>query len=276
MNKEILIELIEKGLSTYKIAKHLNSSNSTIIYYIKKYNLKELYSKFKKTINTVSILEKYSRTELTAVINKSNNFTNCLENLNLVARGGNFNTLKKYIKLYDIDIKHFSILNRNVQMSSSKPLEEYLVLGSKIGSSDLKNKLYKAKLKERVCELCGQTEDWNGRKMSLILDHINGEHTDNRLKNLQIVCPNCNATLDTHCGKHKKTLTKEKILNKENERLLNQGRTTKEKEYDLLRRKVERPSKETLENQLKKLGYCGTARLYNVSDNSIRKWIKTI
>jgi len=38
--------------------------------------------------------------------------------------------------------------------------------------------------------------------MTLILDHINGTHDDNRLENLRIVCPNCNATLPTHCGKN--------------------------------------------------------------------------
>jgi len=37
--------------------------------------------------------------------------------------------------------------------------------------------------------------------MSLILDHINGVPDDNRLENLRIVCPNCAATLDTHCGR---------------------------------------------------------------------------
>jgi hypothetical protein len=37
--------------------------------------------------------------------------------------------------------------------------------------------------------------------MSLILDHISGVGDDNRLENLQIVCPNCAATLDTHCGR---------------------------------------------------------------------------
>ena len=43
-----------------------------------------------------------------------------------------------------------------------------------------------------------------GKKMSLILDHVNGVYNDNRIDNLRIVCANCNATLPTHCGKHNK------------------------------------------------------------------------
>jgi hypothetical protein len=40
--------------------------------------------------------------------------------------------------------------------------------------------------------------------MSLILDHIDGDRQNNELSNLRIVCPNCNATLDTHCAKNKR------------------------------------------------------------------------
>lgn len=50
--------------------------------------------------------------------------------------------------------------------------------------------------------MCGQGEEWNGKKISLILDHINGDRKNNLIENLQILCPNCNATLDTHCGKN--------------------------------------------------------------------------
>jgi hypothetical protein len=46
-------------------------------------------------------------------------------------------------------------------------------------------KLYSEGFKERVCELCGQDETWNGKKISLILDHINGVNTDNRIENLR-------------------------------------------------------------------------------------------
>jgi len=44
--------------------------------------------------------------------------------------------------------------------------------------------------------------------------------------------------------------------------------------YRIDSRKVERPSIEILLNDIKELGYCGTGRKYNVSDNAIRKWLK--
>ena len=53
-----------------------------------------------------------------------------------------------------------------------------------------------ATLKRPICELCGQGEMWRGRPMALILDHVNGVPTDNRLTNLRIVCPNCAAAGD--------------------------------------------------------------------------------
>jgi len=80
-------------------------------------------------------------------------------------------------------------------------------------TSNLKERLYKEGLKKRECELCGQGEEWRGKKMSLILDHINGTNNDNRIKNLRIACPNCNATLDTHCGKNKNSRGTKRIIN---------------------------------------------------------------
>lgn len=275
MTKEILIPLIEEGLSTYAIGKKLNLSNSTIIYWIKSLDLTELY-KTRTPINSfkLAVNSKYTKENIEELAKQCNSLTELIEKFGIVARGRNFDTIKKYIKEYNIDISHF---NKNIKRKGlfrCKTVNDYLVLDSNIGSSQLKDKLYKNNLKTRECELCGQNETWNGKTMSLILDHINGNHKDNRLENLRIVCPNCNATLDTHCGKHKKTITKDKLIAKENERLLNNGRTIKEKQNDLNKRKAERPTKEILITQIKELGYVGTAKLYNVSNNSIKKWLK--
>lgn len=66
---------------------------------------------------------------------------------------------------------------------------------AKIGSSSLKQKLFKHGLKERKCENCGITE-WMGKAAPLELHHINGINNDNSLVNLQIICPNCHSQTD--------------------------------------------------------------------------------
>jgi 5-methylcytosine-specific restriction endonuclease McrA len=53
------------------------------------------------------------------------------------------------------------------------------------------------------CNSCGITE-WNGKKLSLHLDHINGNGKDNRLKNLRFLCPNCHSLTSTYCRKKEK------------------------------------------------------------------------
>ena len=111
--------------------------------------------------------------------------------------------------------------------------------------------------------------------MSLILDHINGISNDNRLKNLQIVCPNCNATLPTHC-RGKKGL-EEKV---EIKYYCECGNTKYRYSKNCLecsnkaQRKVERPSYDILVKEVKELNYTGTGKKYGVSDNTIRKWLK--
>src|SRR5215203_1142759 len=81
------------------------------------------------------------------------------------------------------------------------PLETILVAGSTYSRGHLKERLFAAGVTHRRCESCGQDERWRGRRMALILDHVNGVADDHRLENLRILCPNCAATLETHCGR---------------------------------------------------------------------------
>ena len=66
------------------------------------------------------------------------------------------------------------------------------------GSSLLKKRLVAAGIKNNVCELCGCLPTHNGMPLVLQLDHINGDHYDNRLRNLRILCPNCHTQTPTH------------------------------------------------------------------------------
>jgi hypothetical protein len=231
-----------------KIADDLNRSINTVRKKASYFNLK---------FNNIP--EKYKKNEFEKIVYDSKNYRDILKKLKMTITGNNVDTIKKYIQKYEIKISHFII---DSKIKSKIDLDKILIENSKYThTTNLKNKLYVEGLKEKKCEMCGQDEIWNGKKMSLILDHINGVNNDNRIENLRIVCPNCNATLDTHCRGYIG------LLNKENKKIKKRNRQHL--------RIVNRPSYEILIQDINSLGYCGTGRKYGVSDNSIRKWVKS-
>jgi hypothetical protein len=143
---------------------------------------------------------RYSEEELRLVVPGMTSMTEVLRYFGLRPAGGNHRLLRHWLDEWGISTEHFTGTPPPARREPTS-LEDVLVEHSTYSPHTLKQRLYDAGLKERVCELCGQNEHWNGAHMSLILDHINGVADDNRLENLRIVCPNCNATLETHCGK---------------------------------------------------------------------------
>ena len=212
-------------------------------------------------------MKKIDEILLLNAVQNANSISDVMKNLKRADSSAGRSIIKKYIDIYNIETSHFDThkeryeknLKKFVKLSNDEIFVEHSTYNS---GNKIKNRLYEEGLKERKCELCGQDENWHGKYMNLVLDHINGIHDDNRLENLRIVCPNCNATLPTHCRGNKKMKKKE---------------YNKKKHYvnlSLSQRKVKRPSYEQLLYDIEELGYCGTGRKYGVSDNSIRKWVK--
>ncbi len=116
----------------------------------------------------------------------------------------------------------------------------------------------------------------------LVLDHINGIGDDNRLENLQLVCPNCNSQLATFAGRNiqrvkakeirrdavVRVLANPKDLGPRRQRGGQPGPRPKT-------RRVDRPSYKQLMQEIAETNYSAVGRKYGVSDNAIRKWVKT-
>jgi hypothetical protein len=69
-------------------------------------------------------------------------------------------------------------------------------------------------LKEQnnCCQICENKNVWNKKTIVFILDHIDGDASNNKRENLRLVCPNCDSQLDTYKSKNKNSARKERYL----------------------------------------------------------------
>lgn len=149
-----------------------------------------------------------TKEEYESAIQNAKSIAQALRNLGIKDRGGNYRIIRKAIKEYNIDISHFTGQGWNVKLKfNPKPkveTKDLLIENSNYSSYKLKNRLISEGYKEKKCECCGLSV-WRGKDIPLELHHINGDNTDNRIENLQILCPNCHAQTDNYRGRHKKS-----------------------------------------------------------------------
>ena len=259
---------------------------------------------------------KRTKEEYEKAVKESLSIAEVCRKLNIKPIGGNYKTVSDAIKKYNIDITHFTGKawnqgKRYRMFNKVKPLSEILCENSYYSTNSLKKRLLSEKYKEYKCENpeCGLSE-WHGRPIPLELHHINGDTTDNRLENLQLLCPNCHSQTDNFRGrnwnknyKNNDTSIKYEFVTEEEQRLYRnekrrkEHKPIKEKKYcqqcgneikgegikfcsdrcykEYAHRNI--PSKEQL------IEYSKTThsiremkRMYNfnVSDNAIIKWCK--
>ena len=149
-------------------------------------------------------LNKYTLSELESAIITSISLRQVLQKLNVIAAGGNYTTLKRAIKHFNLDTSHFTGQNLGGRTfpERHKPIEEYLQKGLFTKSHSLKKKLIREGIFSHTCSSCNLSE-WLSNPIPLELDHIDGDHLNNELSNLRLLCPNCHALTPTYRGKNK-------------------------------------------------------------------------
>lgn len=218
------------------------------------------------------------------LINESESLIEVCRKANIVPTTGNYDTLKRIIKEENLDISHFKRIG--VASNCKRSTKEYIENKYPITAYKLKNKLLKEGYKECRCEKCGNTE-WFGKPIPLELHHINGDNNDNRLENLQMLCPNCHAFTDNYGGKNQKINKIKRFCKRCGKELLpnqkvycsNECRYPKKnKIVEEVKNKNRQINQENnkkipliLESLRRTKSFSGTAREFGVSDNAIKK-----
>lgn len=156
----------------------------------------------------------YTKELLEKIVPNSNCISDVCRNLGKRASGGTHELIKSRIIEYNIDISHFNG-NEKYNGKNSKSYkerrkkEEILVDGliKRRSHRELKRALIESGIKYK-CNICN-INSWQGKEITLDVDHIDGNWSDSRIENLRFLCPNCHRQTDTFCKikikKEKKT-----------------------------------------------------------------------
>ena len=155
----------------------------------------------------------YTKEDVVKAVADNKSIAGVLRQLNLRPIGGNYKTVHRLIQEYGLDTSHFTGQGWNVGLGF-KPKqaindEDIYVENSDYRCSWRLRERYKKTTGINYCEECGLTE-WQEKPIPLEIHHRNGRNTDNRLENLQLLCPNCHALTSNYRGRAQLSALSEK------------------------------------------------------------------
>lgn len=148
---------------------------------------------------------RWSDDEFVAAVGKHTNFTDVLRELGLRPAGGNHRTMKSAAGRLGVDTTHFTAERRTrglrrVSTGRMLPQEAVFCAESRVNHQSLRMHALRA-IPPESCSECGNARTWNGKPLTLQLDHRNGVDSDNRLANLRWLCPNCHSQTESFAGR---------------------------------------------------------------------------
>lgn len=211
-------------------------------------------------------------------------------------------TLNSYLKKLDIEYAGQMYKKQcGPQNNSYIKAQNYFGNTKFIRSSVLKQKLIFEGIKENKCEICGVSV-WQGKNLPLELHHIDGNHFNNTLDNLQILCPNCHSIMGEHTANRYYKNNKNATMMELEDNCLLEGQAQSVRVqipvvapkkickccgapikknnktnlckncYNIYERYVDRPNRDILKQEIRTYPFITLSKKYGVSDKAIVKW----
>jgi 5-methylcytosine-specific restriction endonuclease McrA len=217
---------------------------------------------------------------LSEITKNSSSIAEVIRKCEMISSGASYKILKSRLDEEKINYSHIRLgSNKGKKFIRKKiPLDKILVENSEYSRSHLKKRLISDLSWKEECFICKNKGEWQGKKLNLQLDHINGNSKDNKIENLRFLCPNCHSQTETFAGKinlkNKCEICSKRISTRKTKYCMSCYAKNIAPKVGIKQRKANRPSVKILNKEIKEFGYKATGKKYGVSDNAIRKWIK--
>lgn len=144
---------------------------------------------------------KLSDEQFVELLKKSSTISEVLFKLGYTVKGNSWGYSQVKRRMDDLNLDYSIFKGKSAVIKITKlnnvKKEDILKENCKHQRTVLRRYVIKNNLIPYKCAICGCTE-WQGKTLSLELDHINGINNDNRLENLRFLCPNCHSQTSTY------------------------------------------------------------------------------